>query len=73
MDIERSKFPVEIGVEDLGAYKMLGGGIKRSSFGGETCTLYYSSAIGFDGTLRSNNFYSKMFLSEWIACKQTSM
>ena len=69
MDIERSKSLVGAKVEELRAYTTVGGGSKRACFGGRTCTSFAVDC----GTLRPDKFRWKMFLSEWIACRRTSV
>ena len=70
MDIERSKFLVGIRLEELGAYTTVSCGSKRAGFGGRTCPSF---AVELGDTLRPHSLRSKMFLSEWIACKRTSV
>lgn len=63
MDIERSKYLVGMGVKGFGAWAV----IPRN------LALAAKSVLRYACTLRPNNFYTEMFLSQWIACKQTSM
>ena len=63
-------------MEVFAAYTILGGGIKRPGFGGETCTLLFTF-IRLRWFIAFDNFHSKMFLPNGLlvgqqACGETS-